>query len=64
LVVVVNSNGDEYYCIDTSRTDKNGESPVVVWDVATRSVIATKGRSFGEFLLERLQATAEIIDET
>jgi SMI1-KNR4 cell-wall len=62
LVVVVNDNGDQYFCIDTARRSADGESPVVVWDVSSGSILGTKSASFGDFLLTRLQEAAEIID--
>lgn len=62
LVVVVNADGDEYYCIDTTRKRADGESPVVIWDVASRTVLGTESPSFGDFLLTRLREAAGIID--
>jgi hypothetical protein len=62
LLVVVNDNGERFYCIDTSQKDARGESPIVIWDVSARSIVGTKSPSFGDFLLERIQETAEIID--
>jgi len=62
LVVVVNADGDQYYCIDTAQKTPDGESPVVIWDVPSRAVLGTKSPNFGEFLLRRLQETAETID--
>ena len=54
LVPVFNADGDEYYCLDTSRLDESGECPVVIWDVATRQVIGDKAATFSEFLWARL----------
>ncbi len=61
FVVVVNADGDQYYCIDTTQKSADGESPVVIWDVSSRTVLGTKDSSFADFLLARLQETAEII---
>jgi hypothetical protein len=62
FVVVVNADGDQYFCIDTSQNGLDGESPIVIWDVASQTVIGTKSPSFGDFLLTRLREAAEIID--
>lgn len=62
FVVVVNVDGDQYYCIDTARECPNHECAVVIWDVPTRTVVGTKSDSFGQLLLDRLRETAEIID--
>lgn len=62
LVVVVNVDGDQYYCIDTTHKGPDGESPVVIWDVPSRTIIGTKSRSFGEFLASRLHEAAELIE--
>lgn len=48
LVILYDNNGVEYYCLDTSDVEK---SPVVIWDVRSRKVGATKAESLFDFIL-------------
>ena len=48
LVILCDNNGVEYYCLVTRDAD---ESPVVVWDVRSRKIGATKSESLFDFIL-------------
>jgi hypothetical protein len=54
LVPVFNADGDEYYCLDTSRMDDSHECPVVTWDVSGRRVVEQRAPTFGDFLWARV----------
>jgi hypothetical protein len=55
LVVLVDNDGDEFFYLDTGKTDNEGESPV------RRELVEAKGErpeyapNFAEFLLKRIQ---------
>ncbi|HEY0064149.1 MAG TPA: SMI1/KNR4 family protein [Telluria sp.] len=55
LVILVDNDGDEYYCLDTSTFDSRGECPVVVWDCPSAAVSRIKGDNFAEFLLQNIK---------
>ena len=52
LVILYDNNGDEYFCLDTSAVEK---SPVVIWDVSTRKILATKAVSLFEFIINEVK---------
>lgn len=58
LIVVRDNEGDEYFCLDTSKL-ANSECPVVVWDVPTATISRDKANSFDEFLLQDIKDFAE-----
>jgi len=49
FVVVASHEGDEYVCLGSAQL-RNGECPVVVWDVPSRSVSRVRALTFGDFL--------------
>lgn len=56
FVVISETGYGSYYVIDTSITNSNEESPILLWDINAKEKIAD---SFDEFLLKLLQETFE-----
>lgn len=55
LVVVADHEGDEHVCLKTDES-KDGECPVVIWDVPSRSISRPRAHSFSAFLTSDIQA--------
>lgn len=55
LVVVADHDGDEHVCLKTDQS-KDGECPVVIWDVPSRSISRPRAPNFGAFLASDMQA--------
>lgn len=55
LVAVCDHDGDEFVCLKTDGL-KDGECPVVIWDVPSRTISRTRADSFGAFLASDMQA--------
>lgn len=55
LIVFKQNNGVEYYCFDVSKTDEDGECPIVIWDNINKEIEQTLDMTFAEFLLEDLE---------
>jgi antitoxin YobK len=62
LLLVREDDGVSAYCIDTSEIDQSGESPIVVWDIPSSSVVMKKGRSFSDFLLNCIEEFREMME--
>jgi len=54
LVVVLNHDGDEYDCLDTSHT-RDGECPVVAWDTNSGQVNCVRGKTFAMYVLQDIR---------
>jgi hypothetical protein len=48
LVIVLNNDGDEFYCVDTTHTGGR----VVVWDVCSRAIVSVKGDNVCRLILQ------------
>lgn len=55
LVAVCDHDGDELVCLMTDES-KDGECPVVIWNVPSRSISRRRADSFGAFLASDMQA--------
>ena len=50
LLIVYDNNGAQYFCLDTREMES---SPVLIWDVRSRNVRATKAESLFDFILSQ-----------
>ncbi len=64
LVVVYGTGDGDYYALDTSRTNADGESPLVLWlpnvsiPTADRPEVA---RDFGQFFYQTVKEAVETL---
>lgn len=49
LIILLDNNGDEYYCLDTGDTQR---ARVVVWDAIAREVSGVTANSLFDFILD------------
>ncbi|RYF29259.1 MAG: SMI1/KNR4 family protein [Comamonadaceae bacterium] len=55
LIVVCDHEGDEYVCLNTALIE-NGECPVIIWDVPSRSISRSRAPTFDEYLITDMEA--------